>query len=301
MNQPTKRTSPDRTSKTSPDRTLPVGFNMVLTALVATTVTIAALAFAFSFGNVWTLDLTLGIERHIAPLVGPAVDLSVIGLLVTVQWLALAGVDHAKLRPARRLLYACGVVTLALNSTLSLLAGIHNRNGYALGRAAVEGIAPWLLIAWSHVGPLMLRLFVEIKTGRVTPVEDQSAAPGPVTVVVPVPVAAETTPVDQPTATVPDQTPAKPRTNGVRPRQTGPILKALPGGRTSLEDRVAELDRRYPDRIPSYGEAQKDLGWTSRGATGEAIKELRARREQTGPAAESDPAPLDREPVGASA
>lgn len=300
MNQPTQQTSPVRTSKTSPDRRLPVGFNMVLTALVATTVTIAVLAFAFSFGNVWTLDLTLGIERHIAPLVGPAVDLSVIGLLVTVQWLALAGVDHAKLRPARRLLYACGVVTLALNSTLSLLAGLHNGDGYALGRAAVEGIAPWLLIAWSHVGPQMLRLFVEIRAGRLETSLDQTPRTVPAPAVVSVPEPAQTTVVDQSAPPVPDR-PVRPRVNGAaKPPRTGPPLKAITGGRTSLEDRVAELDRRYPDRIPSYGEAQKDLGWTSRGATGDAIKELRARRGQTGPG-ESDPAPLDREPVGASA
>ena len=53
---------------------------------------IAALAFVFSFGNVWALALRLGVPRPIAPLIAPMVDLSVVGLLVALRFLALRGV-----------------------------------------------------------------------------------------------------------------------------------------------------------------------------------------------------------------
>ena len=44
---------------------------------------IAALAFVFSFGNVWALALRLGVPRPIAPLIAPMVDLSVVGAIAS--------------------------------------------------------------------------------------------------------------------------------------------------------------------------------------------------------------------------
>lgn len=83
--------------------------------LTTTMLTIAALTFAFSFGNVWSLGLRLGVAPWLAPLIGPAVDLSVIGLIVGIRHLALCGVRAAELRPARVLLAFSGLATLALN------------------------------------------------------------------------------------------------------------------------------------------------------------------------------------------
>lgn len=142
---------------------LPVGGGFARFVLVATTATIAVLTFLFSFRNVWVLGDFLKVDAWIAPLVGPAVDLSVVGLLVTVQWLSLAGATRDELRPARRLLYACGVVTLLLNSLPSAIEGWTTGDPRAYGRAAFEAIAPWLLIAWSHVGPWLLRLFLTVR------------------------------------------------------------------------------------------------------------------------------------------
>ena len=48
---------------------------------------IAGLAFAFGFGNGWQLGLALGVPGWIAPLMAPAVDLSVVTLLGTIQYL----------------------------------------------------------------------------------------------------------------------------------------------------------------------------------------------------------------------
>jgi hypothetical protein len=40
---------------------------------------VVALTFCFGFGNVFALGLRLGVPMWVAPLVAPAVDLSVVG------------------------------------------------------------------------------------------------------------------------------------------------------------------------------------------------------------------------------
>ncbi|MEU1777725.1 DUF2637 domain-containing protein [Streptomyces sp. NPDC019922] len=113
---------------------------------------IAALAFVFSFGNVWALALRLGVPHPIAPLIAPMVDLSVVGLLVTLRFLALHGVSKAELRAGTRLLHLCGLLTLALNTAEPLLTGRY-------GRACLDTVAPLLLLGWGHVGPAFLAQF----------------------------------------------------------------------------------------------------------------------------------------------
>ncbi|MGW5611645.1 DUF2637 domain-containing protein [Streptomyces sp. NPDC003753] len=113
---------------------------------------IAALAFVFSFGNVWALALRLGVPHPIAPLIAPMVDLSVVGLLVALRFLALRGVSKAELRAGTRLLHLCGLLTLALNTADPLLTGRY-------GRACLDTVAPLLLLGWGHVGPAFLAQF----------------------------------------------------------------------------------------------------------------------------------------------
>ncbi|WP_225859378.1 hypothetical protein [Streptomyces albicerus] len=60
---------------------------------------LVGLAFLFGFGNVWTLALRLGVSAWVAPLVAPAVDLSVLALLLAIRYLALYG---APPRPCAR-------------------------------------------------------------------------------------------------------------------------------------------------------------------------------------------------------
>ncbi len=112
------------------------------------TMTIAGLTFAFGFGNVWTLGLDLGVTGWVAPLVAPAVDLSVMALLTALAYLRASGTS-SNLVGARLLLVFSGVVTLALNTTASFLAGQY-------GRACFDAVAPLLLIGWSEVGPKLL-------------------------------------------------------------------------------------------------------------------------------------------------
>jgi hypothetical protein len=59
----------------------------------------------------------------VAPLVAPAVDLSILGLLLGIRHMVLCGAAAAQLWPARRLLVFASVVTLALNVADPLLAG----------------------------------------------------------------------------------------------------------------------------------------------------------------------------------
>ncbi|MFI6320996.1 hypothetical protein ACIBG8_25900 [Nonomuraea sp. NPDC050556] len=140
--------------------------------VTATMLTIAALTFAFSFGNVWSLGLRLGVAPWLAPLIGPAVDLSVIGLIVGVRHLALCGVRAAELRPARLLLAFSGLATLALNIAEPIAGGLY-------GKAAFDAVAPLLLIGWSEVGPGLLGRLQQFRHSAepASPRPDPHAAP----------------------------------------------------------------------------------------------------------------------------
>ncbi|ABW12200.1 conserved hypothetical protein [Parafrankia sp. EAN1pec] len=111
---------------------------------------VVGLTFLFGFGNVLQLGLRLGVPIWIAPLVAPAVDLSVVGLLLGTRQLALRGAPIELLRPARRLLVFSSIVTLALNIAEPVIAG-----DYA--KAAFDSVGPLLLIGWSEVGPGLLQ------------------------------------------------------------------------------------------------------------------------------------------------
>jgi hypothetical protein len=141
----------------------------VITVVLAA---ITALTFAFGFGNVWALGRSLGVPPLVAPLVGPAVDLSVAGLLIGIRHLSMAGVPRHQLRPARILLGACGAATLALNIAGPVTAG-------AYGRAAFDSVGPGLLIGWAETGPGMLR-FLYAYPGNPDPaLHDTPARPAP--------------------------------------------------------------------------------------------------------------------------
>ena len=114
------------------------------------TAAIVLMTFAFSPGNVTGLCLDLGITAWIAWLVGPAVDLSVVGLLTGMRFLSLHGYTDTQLAKLRRMLRFCGLLTLALNTAGALC---HRQYGTAL----VDAVGPALLIGWSEIGPWLLR------------------------------------------------------------------------------------------------------------------------------------------------
>ncbi|MET9813696.1 DUF2637 domain-containing protein [Streptomyces sp. NPDC006355] len=165
---------------------------------------IALLAFVFSFGNVWALALRLGVPAPIAPLIAPMVDLSVVGLLVALRYLSLRGVPPEQMKAATRLMHVSGLLTLALNVAEPIAAGHY-------GRAAVDAVAPLLLLGWGAVGPQLLRSFhaVTISAALATAAETEPAQePAPATVETehasaPSPVAHEPAPVASGTAPAP--------------------------------------------------------------------------------------------------
>nr|WP_308436380.1 hypothetical protein [Lentzea cavernae] len=122
-------------------------------------VTVVGLTFLFGFGNVFSLGLRLGVPIWVAPLVAPAVDLSILGLLLGIRHLALTGAPAAVLRPARRLLMFASAVTLALNTADPVVA-----NEY--GKAAFDAVGPLLLIGWAEVGPGYLQAISTSATTR---------------------------------------------------------------------------------------------------------------------------------------
>lgn len=125
------------------------GYDVVVRAVTAIMGTVVGLAFLVGFGNVLSLALRLGVPAWVAPLVAPAVDLSILGLLLGGRHLVLAGASSEVLRPARRLLVFASVVPLGLNIAEPLAAG-------EFGKAAFDSVGPLLLIGWAEVGPGLL-------------------------------------------------------------------------------------------------------------------------------------------------
>jgi len=140
---------------------VPVLPGEALTRRAVTTITgvIAALAFVFSFGNVAALAAYLHVPVYIGWLVGPAVDLSVIGLLIGIRYLSLHGYSGKQLAKPRRLLAVCGLLTMALNTAESICTGHY-------GTAAFDAVAPVLLLGWSENGPWLLRQIYTVRTQR---------------------------------------------------------------------------------------------------------------------------------------
>ncbi|MFF8728127.1 DUF2637 domain-containing protein [Streptomyces sp. NPDC015171] len=181
---------------------------------------IAALAFVFSFGNVWALALRLGVPAPIAPLIAPMVDLSVVGLLVALRYLSLRGVRPEQMKAATRLMHVSGLLTLALNVAEPLAA-------HHYGRAAVDAVAPLLLLGWGAVGPQLLRAFHTVTVPGTDPApapalaDEHERASSPADEPAPVPVASAPRQDPAPAAPVAEPAPA-PAPASVAPRPVAP-------------------------------------------------------------------------------
>jgi hypothetical protein len=132
---------------------------------------IAALTFAFGFGNGYLVGIELGVPNWIAPLVAPAVDLSVVALLASLQYLRASGAQGQLIGP-RLLLGFCCLATLALNTARPIAAG-------AYGQACFYAVAPLLMIGWSEVGPRLLASLQGTVPGPSAPVRDDHPTTSP--------------------------------------------------------------------------------------------------------------------------
>lgn len=98
----------------------------IIRAVTVIMATVVGLTFMFGFGNVLNLALRLGVPVWVAPLVAPAVDLSIVGLLLGTRHLALIGASPDVLRPCRcrkpRPATSSGVVVLVKDATESILS-----------------------------------------------------------------------------------------------------------------------------------------------------------------------------------
>lgn len=140
-------TSPIESNTRSVDLVGPNGTARTVTVIVGTVV---GLTFLFGLGNVATLGIRLGVPTYVAILVAPAVDLSVVGLLLGARHLTLHDGPADVIRAARRLLIFASAVTLALNIAEPLITGHY-------GRAAFDAVGPLLLIGWAEAGPGLLQ------------------------------------------------------------------------------------------------------------------------------------------------
>lgn len=140
----------------------------VVRAVTAIMGTVVGLTFLFGVGNVLNLALRLGVPAWAAPLVVPAVDLSILGLLLGTRHLVLTGASPDMLRPARRLLIFASVVTLCAER------GRASRRG-RVRKAAFDAVGPLLLIGWSEVGPGLLQA---ISTTSLVPDAHDADRPG---------------------------------------------------------------------------------------------------------------------------
>lgn len=146
---PTPETPPSRTAG-MPGETFTRVFITVDSGIVL------VLTFVFMFGNGWETAKRLGVNPLIAPLIQPAVDLAVVGLMVGLRYLAAHGWTDEELRKPRVWLRIFGVMTLAMNTALPL-------HQHHYGRAAWDAIGPVLLIAWSELAPWLLRAIYTVR------------------------------------------------------------------------------------------------------------------------------------------
>jgi hypothetical protein len=121
---------------------------MMRRAVTAVVFIIAGLTFCFGFGSGYAVGVRLGVPGWIAPLVAPSLDLSVVALLASMQYLRTNGYGGRLLGPRLLLLFS-GTATLAMNTAHPIIIG-------AYGQACFYAVAPLLLIGWSEVGPRLL-------------------------------------------------------------------------------------------------------------------------------------------------
>lgn len=139
--------TPQNTGKTPENgKTERFIIGIVLTVLAV----VPLLTFLFSFGNVGDLGTSLGIDRRIAYLTGPAVDLTATGMIVAATWLSHRGLTERELWRVHALSIICALIMFALNCGPAIYTHRYQLAGFS-------AVGPFLLMAMGFVGPWLLR------------------------------------------------------------------------------------------------------------------------------------------------
>lgn len=220
----------DDNSTAKPDAVERVVYAIVLSVMAI----VPLLAFLFSFGNVGDLGVHLGIDKRIAYLTGPGVDLTATGMIVAATWLSYRGRTERELLRVHVLSVICALMMFGLNCG----PAIYIRH-YQL--AAFNAVGPFLLMAMGFVGPWLLRQLAEARQAFVgsgtgspetAPARPAAAAPEAApAVIAPAPADPATSP-----AALPAVEPAAPasRTGNTRtPAASAPGSPAAGGKKTA--------------------------------------------------------------------
>jgi hypothetical protein len=262
-------------------------------------VTVGGLCFLFSLGNVYQLAVDLELWVWIRPLVAPAVDLSLVALVVGIRFLARRGVSGTELRRPRLFMLAVGLAAWALNTA-------HAVAERDWGKAAFDSLAPGLLIGWAEVLPWFLRQFQAVthlpvgasdRLGSVStgarPAADSATVPAAASdrgvPTVPVP-AASVVAVPAVAAAVP------PSWNGHRARGAWTVGGAERDADTSMRAHWAAA--RAAGRTPSGAELDRVCGRDPRNGAGRKARARYLREETAGRFHAPQPAPV---PTGEAA
>lgn len=153
-----------RKDDASPDRAERIIFAVVIFVIA----TVPTLTFLFSFGNVGDLGVSLHVDRRIAYLTGPAIDLSVVGLIVAGSYLSHRGWSEKRLWPVHLMSVVCGLTMIALNCGQAVY-----ESRWRL--ATFDAVGPLLLIGWGFVGPWLLR---QLYDARLVPTTERQQVSG---------------------------------------------------------------------------------------------------------------------------
>jgi hypothetical protein len=282
-------------------------------------VVVGGLCFLFSAGNVYQLATDLELWVWIRPLVAPAVDLSIVALVVGIRFLARRGVSGRELRRPRLFMLAVGLAAWALNTAGAVADG-------DWGKAAFDSLAPGLLIGWAEVLPWFLRQFRAVTHPTVpavpgVPVPLPAAAPQPAGTARPAPATAPSPGQSATVPAVPAAAPPAGSGNGAHPargNQPRPVVAGQAGAAGTGTARAAlatapggsgERDadgvmrawwaaQRAAGRTPSGAELDRVCGRDPRNGSGRKARARYLREEAAGRFWAPQPGPAE---PGASA
>jgi hypothetical protein len=247
LNDKPKNRNPKPADNPKSDKVERVIVGIVLFVLAA----VPLLTFLFSFGNVGDLGTSLGIDRRIAYLTGPAVDLTATGMIVAATWLSYRGMSERELWRVHALSIICALIMFALNCGPSMYVHRYQLAGFS-------AVGPFLLMAMGFVGPWLLRQLTDTRTAPARHKPDRGTAQA-----APATVPAKTEPARGTAPSPGTNPPASGTASGTSPGTAPPAVPARiptvpanvvppnPGTRTQFEswvERAVPLWNAYIDK-----------------------------------------------------